>query len=402
MSRIWMSRYSVLARNTSERDTEGLAVGNGHSTCQPRSSTGKVVITRRGDGDHAHDWQSHHERIREARAEATIVAARNGIRRNSRSLDDSGIARLHRYQRPGGIRVGVPIRHTRRSWLVRHDTKTPALMRRCRWHKCRFEELLLSSPCWPSLVRVARRNSLQAVARLVSTSLPITRRVFWSSQHIATTKHLPAGGLIEQVTAQGGAVHVVWITSGDGFPEGVETAEGISAVRHLSGVSRLWRPARAGGASAMASLGVGPASLKFLGFPDEGLCELASTYLSAKAGFQVALHRPHQPAGHRTGDPWRALPRHRPPSRARACDIDFSPTLVAAPHPEDEHPDHCSTHIFIKEALERGEGPRPPRPRILHYVIHYEQWPLGNRRGSEGDSTPPDSRLVRDDGQASR
>ena len=34
--------------------------------------------------------------------------------------------------------------------------------------------------------------------------------------------------------------------------------------------------------SAMSSLGVPAGALTFLGFPDEGLCELASTYLSAK------------------------------------------------------------------------------------------------------------------------
>ena len=92
---------------------------------------------------------------------------------------------------------------------------------------------------------------------------------------------LGAGGLIRRVTAQGGAVRVVWMTSGDGFPEGVETAEGVTHptpqdYRSYGGLREF--EARA----AMASLGVDRQSLTFLGFPDEGLCELASTYLSAK------------------------------------------------------------------------------------------------------------------------
>src|SRR5438128_691732 len=46
---------------------------------------------------------------------------------------------------------------------------------------------------------------------------------------------LGAGGLIRRVVKAGGSVHVVWTTSGDGFPEGVETAEGISPrVAHLT------------------------------------------------------------------------------------------------------------------------------------------------------------------------
>src|SRR5436309_2621531 len=97
---------------------------------------------------------------------------------------------------------------------------------------------------------------------------------------------LGAGGLIRRVVKAGGSVHVVWMTSGDGFPEGVETAEGINPrVAHLTprdyGTYGRLREQEA--RSALDSLGVGTRSLTFLGFPDEGLCELASTYLSAKA-----------------------------------------------------------------------------------------------------------------------
>src|SRR3954469_3822721 len=46
---------------------------------------------------------------------------------------------------------------------------------------------------------------------------------------------LGAGGLIRRVVRAGGRVEVVWTTSGDGFPEGVETSEGISPrVAHLT------------------------------------------------------------------------------------------------------------------------------------------------------------------------
>src|SRR3954447_4802589 len=39
---------------------------------------------------------------------------------------------------------------------------------------------------------------------------------------------LAAGGLIQRVRANGGAVRVLLMTSGDGFPEGVERAGGIT------------------------------------------------------------------------------------------------------------------------------------------------------------------------------
>jgi LmbE family N-acetylglucosaminyl deacetylase len=56
--------------------------------------------------------------------------------------------------------------------------------------------------------------------------------------------------------------------------------------------------------------------------------------------------------------------------------VSFGPTLVVAPHPEDQHPDHCSTHIFLKEALEELSRTGRVQPRVLHYLIHYGQWPL--------------------------
>src|SRR6185295_9467498 len=93
---------------------------------------------------------------------------------------------------------------------------------------------------------------------------------------------LAAAGLMRRVISSGGAVYVVWMTSGDGFPEGVETAEGIAHPRPKD--FRSYGTIRESEArAAVGTLGVNRHSLSFLGFPDEGLCELASTYLSAKA-----------------------------------------------------------------------------------------------------------------------
>src|SRR5579864_2164021 len=157
---------------------------------------------------------------------------------------------------------------------------------------------------------------------------------------------LGAAGLMRRVVSRGGAVRVLWMTSGDGFPEGVETEDGIKRPRpqDYRNYGRLReREARA----ATGSLGITSGSLSFFGFPDEGLCELASTYLSAKTR---AFESPY-------------TDRISPPLteqmirgvRYRGADVRselervlvaFAPTLVASVHAEDEHPDHCSTHIF--------------------------------------------------------
>ena len=140
----------------------------------------------------------------------------------------------------------------------------------------------------------------------------------------------------------------------------------------------------------MASLGVDRQSLTFLGFPDEGLCELASTYLSAK---MQAFRSPYTgrispPVTERVirGVRYRGSDVRRELERLL---VDFSPNVVVIPHPEDAHPDHCSAHIFIREALDAMAARGRPRPRILHYLIHYHQWPLGTDAGTGGDLQPP-------------
>jgi LmbE family N-acetylglucosaminyl deacetylase len=191
---------------------------------------------------------------------------------------------------------------------------------------------------------------------------------------------LGAGGLIRRVVSKGGTVHVVWLSSGDGFPEGVETVEGVQPpLAHLTsrdyqkyGVLRE-QEARA----ALASLGVGYQSLTYLGFPDEGLCELASKYLSAKIQAYQSPYtsRISPPLTEQVirGVHYRGIDVRRELERVIE---DFNPTLLVLPHPEDQHPDHCSTHIFVKEALDALSRKGRVRPRILHYLVHYRQWPL--------------------------
>jgi len=200
---------------------------------------------------------------------------------------------------------------------------------------------------------------------------------------------LGVGGLMRRVVSRGGAVHVVWLTSGDGFPEGVETADGIARptfqdYRSYGGVREV--EARA----AVQSLGVDRRALSFLGFPDEGMCELASTYLSAKArAFKSPYTRRISPPLTEQvirGTRYRGYDARRELERVL---VRFAPTLIVIPHPEDAHPDHCSTHIFVREAMAAVSSPRRPSPRVLHYLIHYRQWPLTPDAGTGSELQPP-------------
>jgi N-acetyl-1-D-myo-inositol-2-amino-2-deoxy-alpha-D-glucopyranoside deacetylase len=200
---------------------------------------------------------------------------------------------------------------------------------------------------------------------------------------------LGAAGLIRRVVRSGGAVHVVWMTSGDGFPEGVETADGIShpTPQDYRGYGTL----REGEArAAVGVLGVKRGALSMLGFPDGGLCELASTYLSAKArAFESPFtERISPPLSEQVirGVRYRGTDVRRELERLL---VRFAPTVVATVHPEDEHPDHCSTHIFMREALAQSAARTRARPRVLQYLIHYGTWPLSADAGSGSVLRPP-------------
>src|SRR5665213_2365035 len=143
---------------------------------------------------------------------------------------------------------------------------------------------------------------------------------------------------------------------------------------------------------ALTSLGVDRRELSFLGFPDEGMCELASTYLSAKAAaFTSPYTRRLSPP--RTeqvirGVTYRGFDVRRELERLLRT---FRPTIVAFPHPHDAHPDHCSTHIFMHEALDAVAASGGPAPRVLHYLIHYREWPLSSDAGTGSALEPPAS-----------
>lgn len=198
---------------------------------------------------------------------------------------------------------------------------------------------------------------------------------------------LGAAGLMAKVRGSGGEVAVALLTSGDAFPEAVWSAERIrnpkpADYRNL-GVIRE-KESRA----ALAALGVAPGRITFLGFPDEGVCLLASAYLSER---QRAFESPY-------------TDRTRPPpservirdARYRGADVRreiervaaaFRPTLIAMPHAEDNHPDHCATHIFASEAVAALRAGPLADTRVLHYLIHFNGWPAGS--GTASALQPP-------------
>jgi LmbE family N-acetylglucosaminyl deacetylase len=217
-------------------------------------------------------------------------------------------------------------------------------------------------------------------------SLATTTRLLVISPH-PDDGILAAGGLIARTVAAGGSVRVVQMTSGDAFSEGVKRID-RTATPTASEYRAYGRRREHETLAAMAALGVPASHVTFLGFPDAGLCLLSSAYESTDF-VSPYTRRDSPPREERLlrGVEYRGRDVVR---ELEGIVASFAPTLVVLPDPADEHPDHCSTHRFATAALRSAAHHHASiRPRVLHYVIHYGQWPAAPAIEGAAPLDPP-------------
>lgn len=188
---------------------------------------------------------------------------------------------------------------------------------------------------------------------------------------------LGAGGLMQRVRSTGGAVRIVYLTDGDGYPEGVRDEDHIAtptAKDYLGYGKQRRREARA----ALVRLGLADAFQTFLGFPDGGLCQLTRAYWSDRRG---AYRSPYT----RLTRPLKSE-LLVPSTRYRGEDLsqelalvigDFKPTMIAVPRQEDQHADHCAAWFFLADSLTDVRRVHPEfRTDVINYIIHFNTWPF--------------------------
>jgi LmbE family N-acetylglucosaminyl deacetylase len=188
---------------------------------------------------------------------------------------------------------------------------------------------------------------------------------------------LGAGGLMQQVLDNGGRVHVLFMTSGDGYPEAVALATGHrqpTAVDYR-GFGEL---RRAEALVALEHFHILPLSVTFLGFPDGGLQEIW------RRGPHVPAYESPFTRGDRPPYPEAFNPNARYTSRELIGQIArlvalADPDWIVLPTPIDTHPDHCATFTFVLAALkslanEPGGDSKIP-DRLLTYLVHDGRWP---------------------------
>ena len=188
---------------------------------------------------------------------------------------------------------------------------------------------------------------------------------------------LGAGGLMAQAVASGADVHVVLMTSGDGFREDAARyylSFDISPEEYI----HMGYERQTEAVEALGHLGVSRDHVHFLGFPDGGLARL---WLEAWSG------TPWVSETTRVGQvPYitDVVEPSAPYVGARLLQLlirlltQIRPRLVVMPTTFDQHPDHWMTNVFATAAVREWEtqaGLAEPLER-WGYLVHWNAWPL--------------------------
>jgi len=200
---------------------------------------------------------------------------------------------------------------------------------------------------------------------------------------------LGAAGLIQRVIKTGGSVKVVFMTCGDGFPEAVEMGGHISnpAAKDFRdyGDDRMDESLK-----ALSTLGLKETDVIFLRFPDGGLSALRSKH-GAKKAYTSPTTGENRPSALSVVVPQAAYTGEGLQMEIERVLSDFRPNMLATSAPEDTHPDHASTHFFVKQAWKHLNKLHPEfKPAWLIYLIHYGQWPMAQGTGIGSKLDPPE------------
>ncbi|PYR42787.1 MAG: hypothetical protein DMF93_04895 [Acidobacteria bacterium] len=229
---------------------------------------------------------------------------------------------------------------------------------------------------WPGVDASARARRQPAHTPPPTLEVPPETRLLVIAPH-PDDETLAAGGLMQRVHESGGHVNVVYLTDGDGYPEGVQS-EGHVESPSASDYRGYGRQRRREARDALAALGLDRASHTFLSFPDGGLCKLTRTYWSER---RTAFRSPYT----RLDRP----PKSEmivPDTEYRGEDLtqeiariigDFRPTMILAPRKEDQHADHCAAWFFLGDALTDVRRVHPDYTvDVLNYIVHFYAWPF--------------------------
>lgn len=226
-------------------------------------------------------------------------------------------------------------------------------------------------------------------------SLPVEPSVSQATRLMVFSPHpddetLGAGGLIQRVLKSGGKVKIVFMTSGEGYAEGVEMENHIAnpTARDYRGYGALRRQEAL---KATAALGARGRDVIFLGFPDDGLSYLRSTFFRSRLPYISPATMENCPPESEDIIPHTGYTGKDLLKEMSRLISGFRPDLVATTPAQDWHPDHNATYFFVKKALRRWDKRHPNlKPMVITFLIHFEQWPVGQGSGTGAHLNPPE------------
>ncbi len=232
----------------------------------------------------------------------------------------------------------------------------------------------------------AQSEEMQAIDLLISHA---TRLIVFSPH--PDDESLGAGGLIQRVLKAGGKVKVVFITSGEGFPEGVEKEHHISHPT-AKDYRRYGVERREEALKATSILGVKDHDVIFLGFPDGGLSFLLSRFREHPLAYRSPFTEENHPPISEEIVPLTDYAGEDLDKEIERVMVAFRPTLVATTPAGDWHPDHRASYFFVEGALGHWNKKHPKlKTRFLTFLIHYGQWPVSEGSGTGAHLNPPDN-----------
>lgn len=176
-----------------------------------------------------------------------------------------------------------------------------------------------------------------------------------------------AAGFMGDAVMVGAQVFVVYLTSGDGNRFSAAVLDRTIRPRRRD-LLREGRIRMREAVEAMATLGIPPQHLFFLGYPDGGLKDMLAhpgvLYISRRTGERAV---PYSEALS-PGAPYTAGNLRRDLLQV-VCRV--RPTIVIAPVTFDAHPDHQAAGLLTRETL---AGVEPP-VRLLGYLVHAHRYP---------------------------
>jgi LmbE family N-acetylglucosaminyl deacetylase len=183
--------------------------------------------------------------------------------------------------------------------------------------------------------------------------------------------------VIQRAAAEGKRIHVVYFTNGDGFAKAAsdltkKPPDSLTALDFL-GLARV-RQSEAFAAATV--LGLHPADLTFLGYPDGGLAEVYGT--TGDPPYQQRFTKKSETYGAVVSD-YHSRAHGAPASYERAslsADVVellriFKPAQVYFPNDADTHPDHQAAFRLVRDAL----GAVDYRGQTFTYALHASGYP---------------------------